>query len=166
MLTMIIPGICLHIIYYGQHVSKTGCPQCLISIYRTDKVTKKMPRRLLSHIPIIPHLQWLFMCEKITQTMDYHAWNKSEDGVLRMLADGYAFRETEEKWADFKDELHNVRLSLADDDVNPFREIRYIYSLWHILLSIKHSSLDFNKDRIHNVDNDHSRFLFTLIFWM
>jgi hypothetical protein len=29
--------------------------------------------------------------------MYYHAQNKSGDGVLRMLADGYAFREIEEK---------------------------------------------------------------------
>jgi hypothetical protein len=28
--------------------------------------------------------------------MDYHAWNISGDGVLRMPADGYAFREIEE----------------------------------------------------------------------
>jgi hypothetical protein len=32
--------------------------------------------------------------------MDYHARNRSEEGVLRMPADGYAFREIEEKWAD------------------------------------------------------------------
>jgi hypothetical protein len=43
-----------------------------------------------------------------------------------MLVDGYAFREIEEKWEDFKDEPRKVRLSLAVDDVNPFREIRSI----------------------------------------
>jgi hypothetical protein len=53
--------------------------------------------------------------------MDYHACNRSEDGVLRMPADGSAFREIEEKWVDFKDEPRNVRLSLASDGVNTFR---------------------------------------------
>ena len=52
--------------------------------------------------------------------MDYHAGNKSEDGVLRMPIDGSAFREIEEKWEDFKDEPHNVRLLLEADGVNPF----------------------------------------------
>ena len=52
--------------------------------------------------------------------MDYHARNISGDGVLQMFVDGYAFREIEEKWEDFKDEPHNVRLSLAADGVNPF----------------------------------------------
>jgi hypothetical protein len=51
-----------------------------------------------------------------------------------MSADGSAFREIEEKWADFKDEPRNVRLSLAADGVNPFIEIRSIYSVWPIFV--------------------------------
>jgi hypothetical protein len=123
-----------HIIYYGQHASKTECLQCLISIYQTDQVKKRVPRKVLRHIPIIPRLQRLFRCESITQFMDYHARNISGDGVLRMLADGSAFREIEEKWAYFKDETRNVRLSLANDDVNPFRDLRSIYSVWTIFV--------------------------------
>jgi hypothetical protein len=121
-----------HIIYYGQHASKTECPQCLISRYRTDQVTKRVPRKVLRHIPIIPCLQRLFRCESIAQFMDYHACNISGYGVLRIPADGYAFRKIEEKWADFKDEPRNVRLSLEADGVNPFRELRSIYSVWPI----------------------------------
>ena len=118
-----------HIIYYGEHASKTECLQCLISRYRTNQVTKRVPRKVLCHIPIIPRLQRLFRCESITQFMDYHAWNISEYGVLRIPTDGYAFREMEEKRADFKDEPCNVRISLATDDVNPFREITSIYAV-------------------------------------
>jgi hypothetical protein len=66
--------------------------------------------------------------------MDYHARNKSGDGVLRMPANGSSFREIEEKWAYFKDEPRNVRISLVADGVNPFREIRSIYSVWPIFL--------------------------------
>jgi hypothetical protein len=46
-----------HIIYYGQHASKKECLQCLISRYRTDQVTKRVPQKVLRHIPIIPRLQ-------------------------------------------------------------------------------------------------------------
>jgi hypothetical protein len=102
-----------HIIYYGQHALKTECPQCLTSRYRTDEVTKRVPRKVLRHIPIIPRLQRLFKCESIAQFMDYHSCNRSGDGVLRMPSDASAFREIEEKWVDFKDEPCNVRLSLA-----------------------------------------------------
>jgi hypothetical protein len=62
--------------------------------------------------------------------MDYHARNKSGYGVLQIPADGYVFREIEEKWVDFKDEPCNVRLSLAADGVNPFRE----YLVWPIFV--------------------------------
>ena len=51
-----------------------------------------------------------------------------------MLADGYAFREIEEKWEEFKDEPRNVRLSLATNDVNPFGELWYVYSMWPIFV--------------------------------
>jgi hypothetical protein len=51
-----------------------------------------------------------------------------------MPVDGSAFREIEKKWADFKDEPCNVRLSLADDGVNPFIEIRSIYLVWPIFV--------------------------------
>jgi hypothetical protein len=121
-----------HIIYYGQHASKTKCPQCLINRYRTDQVTKRVPRKVLCHIPIIPRLQQFFRCESIAQFMDYHACNKSGYVVLRMPTDGSAFRKIEEKWVDFKDEPRSVSISLVADDVNPFRELRYIYSVWPI----------------------------------
>ena len=32
------------------------CMECHVSRYRTDKVTKKVPQKVLCYIPIIPHL--------------------------------------------------------------------------------------------------------------
>jgi hypothetical protein len=46
-----------HILYYGEHASKEECPKFQISIYRTDQVTKKVPRKVLHYIPIIPCLR-------------------------------------------------------------------------------------------------------------
>jgi hypothetical protein len=123
-----------HIVYYGQYASKTECLQCLVSRYRTDQVTKRVSRKVLRHIPIIPCLQRIFRCERIALFTNYHACNRSGDGFLRMPVDGSTFREIEEKWVDFKDEPRNVRLSLAVDGVNPFRELRSIYSMWPIFV--------------------------------
>ena len=47
-----------------------------------------------------------------------------------MPADGYAFKEIVAKCLEFTDELHNVRISLAIDGVNPFGELRSVYSVW------------------------------------
>jgi hypothetical protein len=37
-----------------------------------------------------------------------------------MILYSYTFKEIEEKWAEFKDGVHNVRISLAANGVNPF----------------------------------------------
>jgi hypothetical protein len=66
--------------------------------------------------------------------MDYHAQNRSEDGVLHMPADGSAFRNIKEIWPIFKEKPHNVRLLLAADGVNPFGDLSSIYSMWPIFV--------------------------------
>ena len=66
--------------------------------------------------------------------MDFHANNRSEDGVFRMPTYGSAFRYIEEKWLIFKEEPRNVKLSLAVDGVNPFGELRSTYSVWPIFV--------------------------------
>ena len=55
-------------------------------------------------------------------------------GVIGMHANDYAFMEIEEKWPYFKDEPCHIRLSLAVDSVNPFGELRSIYSVWPIFV--------------------------------
>jgi hypothetical protein len=66
----------------NQYASEMKFSQCQISRYRTDQVTKKVPYKVLCHILIIPCLQQLFRCKSITQFVDYHACNRSGDGVL------------------------------------------------------------------------------------
>lgn len=66
--------------------------------------------------------------------MDYYSNNISGYGVLRMPAYGSTFRENKEKYVDLKNELHNVRISLAADGVNTFKELRYTYLVWPIFV--------------------------------
>jgi hypothetical protein len=51
-----------------------------------------------------------------------------------MLADGSALNYIEEKWPISKEEPRNVRLSLAIDGVNPFGELRSMYSVWPVFV--------------------------------
>jgi hypothetical protein len=123
-----------HIIHYGQHVSKIEFLVCGISRYRTDQVTKMVPRKVLRHIPIIPCLRRLFRCQSIAQFKYYHARNIIEYGIHRMPADGYEFKEIAAKWPEFIDEPRNVRLSLATDGVNLYGELQFVYSVWPIFV--------------------------------
>ena len=52
--------------------------------------------------------------------MGYHARNKIQDDVIRIHADGYAFRDMEENWPHFKEEPRNLRIYLEGDGLNPF----------------------------------------------
>ena len=49
-----------------------------------------------------------------------------------MAIDDYSFRDMEEKWPHFKEEPHNLRVSLAADGVNPFSQMGSIYTVWPI----------------------------------
>jgi hypothetical protein len=51
-----------------------------------------------------------------------------------MLAEGSALNYIEEKWPSFKEEPHNVRLSLAADGVNPFGELHSMYLVWPVFV--------------------------------
>ena len=51
-----------------------------------------------------------------------------------MHVDGFAFKEIEETWSHFKEEPHNLKLSLATNDVNPYGDMRSIYSMWHVFV--------------------------------
>ena len=46
-----------HVIYYNQHEFATECLKFHVSRYHIDKVTKKVPQKVLHYIPIIPCLQ-------------------------------------------------------------------------------------------------------------
>ena len=45
-----------HVIYYNQHEFATECPECHVSRYCADKVTKEVPQKVLHYTPIIPCL--------------------------------------------------------------------------------------------------------------
>ena len=66
--------------------------------------------------------------------MDYHAKKRSQDDVIRIPADGPAFRDMEEKWSHFKEEPHNLSISLVEDGVNPFAQMKSIYMVWPIFV--------------------------------
>ena len=64
--------------------------------------------------------------------MDYHAQNISQDDIIQMHVDGFAFRDI--KWPLFKEEPRNIRIYLEANGVNPFAEMRFVYTVCLILL--------------------------------
>ena len=122
-----------HVIYHKEYKHATYFPKFHTRRYKYDQVKKRVPCKVLCYIPIIPCLKQLFMCSCLAQFMDYHAHNRSQDDIMRMLVDGLAFKEIEEKWPHFK-EPRNLKLSLVADGVNPFGEMRSTYLVWPVFV--------------------------------
>ena len=65
--------------------------------------------------------------------MDYHACNRSQDEIMHMPMDSFAFKNIEKIWPHFKEPC-NLKLLLVVDGVNPFGEMRSICLVWPIFL--------------------------------
>ena len=121
-----------HILCYKQHEFTIECLDCHISRYWLDQITKEVLYKVLQYILIILRLERLFRGTSFTQYMDYHAYNKSKDDIIKILEDGSVFKEIEKICPHFKEKPRNLKLSLVVDDVNPFGDMKSIYSLWPI----------------------------------
>ena len=51
-----------------------------------------------------------------------------------MSVDGFAFTDTENTWPHFKEEPHKLKLSMVAEGLNPFGDMRYVYSVWHVFV--------------------------------
>ena len=70
----------------------------------------------------------------MAQFMDYHACSRSQDDIMQIPMNDFKFKDREDRWPPFKEEPHNLKLSLAAYGVNPFGEMRSIYSVWPIFV--------------------------------
>jgi hypothetical protein len=66
--------------------------------------------------------------------MDWHVANKSEDGVMRGLADSKTWQIVEDRWPQFKEEPRHLRLGLATDEVNSYSLQQSKYLVWPVVV--------------------------------
>jgi len=80
-----------------------------------------MPKKMLRHFPLIPWLKQMSKAPHILKLMKWHDQNKSKDGYVQHDADSRAWAHIDSTWPTITTELHNLRLRLALDEVNPFK---------------------------------------------
>ncbi len=108
-----------HNLFYGQYENDQNCPQC--GLIRYKLVGKSLvPQNILRHFPIIPRLKRMHSTPGQASLMTWHVNNRSGDGMVRHLAYSKQWRFIDEKWPDFGNEPHNIRLGLTTDGINPF----------------------------------------------
>ncbi|XP_042428523.1 uncharacterized protein LOC122015605 [Zingiber officinale] len=135
-------------IYWGGNENEQACKVCNLprwknlqkSSRRSYKGGKKkclevkIPAKVFWYFPLKPRLQRLFMSSKTSENMQWHFKKRVSDGNLRHPADSRAWKEFDECHYEFASDPRNVRLGLAADEFNPFKNQSTSHSTWPIVL--------------------------------
>ena len=108
------------------------CPTCHKSRYLDN--SKTIPIKVLRHFFFIPRLQKMYICTRLVELMKWHVGGKSEDKVMRYVADLKVWDQVSNRWPWFAEEERNVRLGLALDNINPFRNQSLSHSTWSVVM--------------------------------
>jgi hypothetical protein len=108
------------------------CPTCHKSRYVDN--SKTIPVKVLRHFPLIPRLRRMYSCTRLAELMKWHVTGKSEDKVMRSVVDSKAWDHVNNRWPWFAKEERNVRLGLALDGVNPFKNQSLSHSTWPVIM--------------------------------
>ena len=116
------------------------CPKCQTPRWKENEHTKEIitgqAAKVLRYFPIIPRLQRMFRIEKTAKNLRWHSSNKSTDGKMRHPVDSEAWNAVDERWPEFSLEPNNLRLGLAADGINPYKNMSSTYSCWPVMLVV------------------------------
>ncbi|XP_039143097.1 uncharacterized protein LOC120280350 [Dioscorea cayenensis subsp. rotundata] len=128
------------ILFYRETIELEICSICGHPRYKPSKSSgrrqKRIPFKILLYFPLVPRLQRLYMSAKIAEHMTWHAYNKSNDRVLRHPVDSEAWQHFNLTHESFAMEPQNVRLGLCADGFNPFGPASKPYSVWPVMLNV------------------------------
>ena len=122
-------------LYCGKDESKIKCDtrKHLRWVPTKDDPTgekRKVPHKVLWHFPLKPRLQRLFMSSKTASFMKWHVEGHAKDGRMRHPTDAPIWQSF-----DYLSKEHcNVRLGLASDGFNPFKNMNVNHSTWPVVL--------------------------------
>ncbi|GJZ50111.1 hypothetical protein Tco_0604301 [Tanacetum coccineum] len=85
-----------------------------------DVTNNGPPTKILWYLPINPRLERLFSNEKDEKLLRWHAEERKRDGKMRHLADSLQWRNIDNEFKEFGDEIRNIRFRLSSDGINPF----------------------------------------------
>lgn len=129
-------------LFRGDRAMQETCHVCKSSRWKDGEKNgspaqpkrKKKPAKVLHYFPLIPSIQRLFATNKTLDDMRWHDEGRTKDGKLRHPADGEAWKDFDRRYPDFEKDSRNVRLGLASDGFNPFRNLSSKHSTWPVML--------------------------------
>ena len=88
-----------HVLFGKELANEVLCPQCGASRYQEDVQGDKVPRKVLRHFPLIPHIKHMFRCKKIASLMSWHGDKKSKDGTMGVPSHSPPWKHIDSKMA-------------------------------------------------------------------
>ncbi|GKV09925.1 hypothetical protein SLEP1_g21358 [Rubroshorea leprosula] len=126
---------------YGDEAkSLTACPVCGEPRYKkcnsVQTQKKGRPRNSLWYLPIIPHLQRLYMSRKTAEHMTWHFKCRVDSEILIHPAQSTAWKHFDVVHPSFASDPRNVRLGLATDGFNLWSHSSRSYSCWPVFIVV------------------------------
>ncbi|KAL3654668.1 hypothetical protein CASFOL_001403 [Castilleja foliolosa] len=123
-------------LFWKENEKLETCPICQTSRWKlNDGTGKKIPHKILRYFPLKPRLQRLFMSMKTSKKMVWHNEKRIDDDYMRHPEDFTVWKVFDKEYPGFAADPRNVRLALATDGFNPFRNMSTSYSMWPVILA-------------------------------
>ena len=133
-------------LYWKEKSNLDAGPHCEVSRWKplespvADKTqassskSKKKAAKVLHWFPLKPRLQRLFLSSELAINMKWHPIGQTNDGVMRHPVDSEAWKEFDDKHAEFASDPRNVRLGLEADGFNLYGNMSTTHSTWPVVL--------------------------------
>ncbi|XP_074337048.1 uncharacterized protein LOC141674227 [Apium graveolens] len=126
-------------LFYKENSEKTHCDICDEGRYKAQKDSMKtlIPKKILRYFPLTLRLQRLFMSEKTAKCMTWHHDRAAVEGQLSHPVDGDEWKQFNHRFPRFAKETRNVRIGLASDGFDPFRDAHARdYTVWPVIIVV------------------------------
>ncbi|XP_042472526.1 uncharacterized protein LOC122055220 [Zingiber officinale] len=126
-------------LYWRLDKDKVRCKTCNEPRWETSEDDpigdkSKVACKVLWYFPIKPRLQRLFMSCKTAVHMRWHSESRTKDSYMRHPADSPAWQTFDHNHPEFAKDPRNIRLGLASDGFNPFKNMSMVHSTWPVIL--------------------------------
>jgi hypothetical protein len=108
------------------------CPKCNSNRFMDG--SQSIPWKVIRHFPLIPRLLQMYRCKTLAELLVWHKNGSSSDGLVRSVLDSKRWKHIDEKWLDFANEPHNIRLGLVLNGINAFGDLNSCHSTWPVIL--------------------------------
>ncbi|GAA0180065.1 hypothetical protein LIER_30061 [Lithospermum erythrorhizon] len=92
----------------------------------------------MRYFSLKPRLQKLFTSFKTASLMMWHGEERKNYGVIRHPVDSLGWKDFDKKHPHFASDFRNVRIGLASDGFNPYRNMNLSHSTWPVVIMIYH----------------------------